>query len=97
MREVVSQCRGFVYAVTVKGVTGARASLPPDIRRQVSSLKAMTDLPVCAGFGVSDARQVEEMLSFADGVIVGSHLMGRIMEATDPVEAAGKTFRALIG
>ena len=96
-QEVVSRCGGFVYAVTVKGVTGARASLPPEVRRQVSSLKAMTDLPVCAGFGVSDARQVEELLSFADGVIVGSHLMDRIMEATDPVEEAGKTFRALIG
>ncbi|MFY9397493.1 MAG: tryptophan synthase subunit alpha [Desulfomonilia bacterium] len=97
MREVISQCRGFVYAVTVKGVTGARASLSPDVRRQVRALKNLSGLPVCAGFGVSSARQVEEMLSFADGVIVGSYLMSRIMESEDPVKAASEAFRALMG
>ncbi len=95
-REVVSQCSGFVYAVTVKGVTGARSSLPAEVRRQVKSIKSLTDLPVCTGFGVSTAAQVEEMLSFADGVIVGSHLMARVMEAKEPVEEAGNTLKILM-
>ena len=94
-REVVRQCSGFVYAVTVKGVTGARSDLPPEFRQQVSGIRALTDLPVCAGFGVSNARQVDDILSFADGVIVGSHLMDRIMRSDDPVQGAGGALRAL--
>ncbi|MGI6398447.1 MAG: tryptophan synthase subunit alpha [Desulfomonilia bacterium] len=96
-KEVVSQCSGFVYAVTVKGVTGARSNLPAEIRRQVSDIKSFTDLPVCAGFGVSNADQVKDMLTFADGVIVGSWLMGRIMEAEKPVMAARQMFVELMG
>lgn len=95
-QEVVSQCGGFVYAVTLKGVTGARSSLPAEVRRQVDDIRSLTDLPVCAGFGVSTAAQVTDMLSFADGVIVGSHLMNRIMGASDPVVAARETFSALM-
>ncbi len=95
-KEVVSQCSGFVYAVSVKGVTGARRSLPVEVRRQVEALKTFTDLPVCVGFGISDARQVEEMLAFADGVIVGSHLMARIMDSSEPVKTARETFDALV-
>jgi len=94
-KEVVSQCSGFVYAVSVKGVTGARQSLPIEIRRQVEALKTLTDLPVCVGFGISDARQVEEMLAFADGVIVGSHLMAKIMDSSEPVRTARETFMRL--
>jgi tryptophan synthase alpha chain len=94
-REVVSQCSGFVYAVTVKGVTGARASLPSEVRQQVVDLKAMTDLPVCVGFGVSEATQVTGLLGFADGVIVGSHLMAKVMDSTDPVRAVQEAFTAL--
>lgn len=97
MREVVSQCSGFVYAVTIKGVTGARSSLPPEVKRQVQDIRSLTDLPVCTGFGVSTAIQIENMLSFADGVIVGSHLMARVMESSDPVRATEETFRALLG
>lgn len=95
-KEVVSQCGGFVYAVAVKGVTGARASLPTEIRQQVEGLKTITDLPVCVGFGVSDARQVTDLLAFADGVIVGSHLMGRLMDSSNPVRAVSEAFTALM-
>lgn len=95
-KEVVSQCGGFVYAVTVKGVTGARLDLPVGVSGQVKGIKALTDLPVCAGFGVSSAAQVDEMLSFADGVIVGSHLMAQVLEAENPVETARRTFATLM-
>lgn len=95
-REVVSQCGGFVYAVTVKGVTGARADLPAGVRDQVAGIRAFTNLPVCAGFGVSSPDQVSRMLAFSDGVIVGSHLMARVIEAQDPVETARRTFASLM-
>lgn len=95
--EVASQCSGFVYAVSVKGVTGARTFLPQDVALQVQGIKSMTNLPVCVGFGVSTARQVDDMLAFADGVIVGSYLMERIMDDPDPVIAGHDTLRELIG
>jgi tryptophan synthase alpha chain len=81
----------------VKGVTGARKALPDDIVHQVQTLKSMTDLPVCVGFGISTASQVDNILTFADGVIVGSFLMERIMQAEDPVAAAGDTLLRLSG
>ncbi len=95
-KEVVSQCSGFVYAVSVKGVTGARAALPREVQTQVESIKAMTDLPVCIGFGVSNAEQVDGLLEFGDGVIVGSHLMNQVLDG-DPVNAAANALRGLIG
>ena len=94
--EVLSQCCGFVYAVSVKGVTGARKALPAEVSSQVQRIKRMTDVPVCVGFGVSSAEQVVDMLAFADGVIVGSYLMERIMADANPVIAAHDTFRGLL-
>jgi tryptophan synthase alpha chain len=96
MREVLSQCSGFVYAVSTKGVTGSRSDLPPEVRAQVGAIKGMTDLPVCVGFGVSSAAQVDDLLTFADGVIVGSYLMGRIMDSTDPARIAYETLHGLL-
>ena len=86
LSTVVSQCSGFVYAVSVKGVTGARAALPQAVQDQVASIKALTDLPVCVGFGVSNAEQVKGLLDFADGVIVGSYLMDKLMAGEDSGE-----------
>lgn len=94
--EVLSQCSGFVYAVSVKGVTGARQALPEEVSSQVQRIKTMTDLPVCVGFGVSTAEQVTDMLGFADGVIVGSCLMERIMNASSPAAAAREAFTGLM-
>ena len=94
--EVLSQCRGFVYAVSVKGVTGARQALPEEVSSQVQRIKTMTDLPVCVGFGISTAEQVTDMLGFADGVIVGSYLMERIMNASDPAAVAREAFTRLM-
>jgi tryptophan synthase alpha chain len=97
LREIVGQCGGFVYAVTVKGVTGARADLPEGIGEQVEGIRALTDLPVCAGFGVSTAAQVDQMLAHADGVIVGSHLMAKVLDAGDPVDTVRQAFTSLMG
>ncbi len=97
MREVLSQCSGFVYAVSTKGVTGSRNDLPPEVRAQVGVIKEMTDLPVCVGFGVSSAAQVDDLLAFADGVIVGSYLMGRIMDSPEPAKTAYDTLHGLLG
>ncbi len=96
-KEVLGQCSGFVYAVAVKGVTGTRKTLSDEVKRQVSGIREMTKLPVCVGFGVSSKDHVDEILGFADGAIVGSYLMERVMAALNPAEEAARIISGLIG
>ena len=77
------QASGFVYCVSVLGVTGARAQISNDVQRLVKSVKSMTDLPVAVGFGVSNKQHVDEIGSYADGAVVGSALI-RAIEDGDP-------------
>ncbi|MFI7588948.1 tryptophan synthase subunit alpha [Spongisporangium articulatum] len=65
-------CRGFVYAASTMGVTGVRASVGGAAAELVARTRAVTDVPVCVGLGVSTADQAAEVAGFADGVIVGS-------------------------
>ncbi len=80
------QALGFVYCVSVLGVTGARAQVSNDVQRLVQSVKSMTDLPVAVGFGVSNKQHVDEIGSYADGAVVGSALI-RAIEDGDPEHA----------
>nr|WP_202539096.1 tryptophan synthase subunit alpha [Streptomyces sp. SID8379] len=87
---------GFVYAASLMGVTGTRASVGNQAQELVRRTKATTDLPVCVGLGVSNATQAEEVAGFADGVIVGSAFVKRMLDAED--EKAGlEAVRALAG
>ncbi len=72
---VTGACRGFVYAASTMGVTGARTSVDADARGLVDRVRAVTDLPVCIGLGVSTREQAAEIARYADGVIVGSALV----------------------
>jgi len=80
-------CRGFVYAASLRGVTGTRDAVNSSAEGLVARTKAATDLPVCVGLGVSNPEQAAEVARFADGVIVGSAFVRRLLEAPD--EAAG--------
>ena len=96
LTRVTAQCRGFVYAVSHMGVTGARESMGDAAEEVVRRTKAHTDKPVCVGLGVSNGEQAAEVASYADGVIVGSALVRCLTDAAD--EAAGVTaLRALVG
>lgn len=75
LRRIVGASSGFVYYVSLTGVTGARRSLSAQIGRDVRALKKMTRLPVCVGFGISRPDQVRRVCKAADGVIVGSALI----------------------
>ncbi|WP_338695563.1 tryptophan synthase subunit alpha [Streptomyces sp. Q6] len=78
---------GFVYAASLMGVTGTRESVGNQAQDLVRRTKATTDLPVCVGIGVSNAQQAKEVAGFADGVIVGSAFVKRMLDAED--EKAG--------
>jgi tryptophan synthase alpha chain len=86
--RVVRACGGFVYVVSVVGITGARDALPAALRDQLARLRTMTDLPLCVGFGVSKPEHVRELKDVADGVIVGSAVVKRLeAAATDRTKA----------
>jgi tryptophan synthase alpha chain len=77
--------RGFVYAVTVMGTTGGAATLPASVTTYLDGIRAVSRLPVCAGFGVRTPAQVGALSGHADGVIVGSALIEELEAGHDPV------------
>jgi tryptophan synthase alpha chain len=86
--KVVKACGGFVYVVSVVGITGAREALPTALRAQLARLRTMTDLPLCVGFGVSKPEHVRELKDIADGIIVGSAVVKKLeAAATDRTKA----------
>lgn len=99
--ELVSRVsRGFIYYVSLTGVTGPRQSLPADFSKQLNLIKNVTKKPVCVGFGVSTSVQVKEVNKFADGVIVGSAIVKTIKEnigKSDLVEKVCDFVRYLTG
>jgi tryptophan synthase alpha chain len=86
--EICRRSRGFVYGVTVMGVTGARTTLPPSAVELAKRLGDRTDLPVCMGFGVSTPDQAAELAAVADGVVVASALMRQVLDGAAVGEVA---------
>jgi tryptophan synthase alpha chain len=80
VKAIARLSRGFVYIVSLTGVTGARRELPPDLGAQIRTLRLVTTKPVCVGFGVSTPEQVAAVGRVADGVIVGSAIVRAIEE-----------------
>lgn len=78
--EIARRSTGFLYCVSVAGVTGARTDLPAGLVERVTWLRTKTDVPVLVGFGVSTPEQVKLLSSVADGAIVGSALVRRVGE-----------------
>ena len=72
----------FLYVITVKGVTGARKELPPDLAARLDEIRAAVDLPIAAGFGISTKEQADEVCRHADGYIIGSALVKRFGNAS---------------
>jgi tryptophan synthase alpha chain len=79
--EIVRQSTGFVYVVSVAGITGERDQLPPELLDQLRWLRTQTTLPLCVGFGISKPEHVHMLRDAVDGVIVGSALVRRLENA----------------
>jgi tryptophan synthase alpha chain len=75
IRFVASHCTGFIYMVSVTGITGARTELPPDLAEFVARVRRHTKLPLAVGFGIGTGAQAAAVAGIADGVIVGSALV----------------------
>jgi tryptophan synthase alpha chain len=96
LAKITAAGSGFVYAASLMGVTGTRESVGEQAQDLVRRTRATTDMPVCVGLGVSNAQQAAQVAVFADGVIVGSAFVKRMLDAPD--EAAGlEAVRELAG
>jgi tryptophan synthase alpha chain len=84
---LVERTRGFLYHVSLTGVTGARSELSTGIEAAVARIRERSDIPVCVGFGVSTPAHAAEVSRYADGVVVGSAFVDRIARAPGREEA----------
>lgn len=93
IEEIAKRGKGFVYAVTVNGITGARSSFKEELGTHLKKVKELSPIPVLAGFGISSPDQVEEMITYCDGVIVGSKMIelfdkGDLQSIVDLIDAS---------
>jgi tryptophan synthase alpha chain len=79
--RIAESSSGFIYYVSVTGITGERTQLPPELLENVAWLRTQTPLPICIGFGISQPEHVKLLAPVADGLIVGSAIVRRIAEA----------------
>jgi tryptophan synthase alpha chain len=80
---VLANTSGFVYYVSIAGITGTRAPDLGAVKTNVDRIKSQTGLPVCVGFGVKSPEQAVAIGAFADGVVVGSALVGALADSLD--------------
>lgn len=84
VRRICERARGFVYAVARMGVTGERAAVGDEAARVASRIRSATDRPVCVGIGISTPEQAAQVCEVADGAVVGSALVRRLLEGGGP-------------
>ncbi len=87
-REIAGACSGFVYYLSVAGITGERDQLPADLVPNLRQLKELTDCPVCVGFGISKPCHLAQLSGIADGAIVGSAFVKQMNAHLDAGPAA---------
>src|SRR5262249_38838004 len=89
-RDIARRSTGFLYCVSVTGITGERDRLPAELLDQLGWLHRQTDLPLCVGFGISRPEHVRTLREVADGVIVGSAFVRHLEKAgSQPLDAIG--------
>jgi tryptophan synthase alpha chain len=96
IKLVAEKSQGFIYLVSLTGVTGARNELPSDLAEFVQRVRAQTDLPLAVGFGIGTGEQARAVAQLADGVIVGSALVKCAAESLDSVRELAMELRAAL-
>jgi tryptophan synthase alpha chain len=99
-RAIASTAQGFLYLVSLTGVTGAREALPDGLSEFVQAVRSLTTVPLCVGFGISSPEQAQAVGQIADGIIVGSACVRAVGQAAEPAREAerfAQAFRAALG
>jgi tryptophan synthase alpha chain len=84
MEQIAEHTTGFVYCVTLTGITGARKELPDGLKKLIGELRKHTKLPVAAGFGLSRPEHMETLKGVADAAVVGSAVVAEVEAGKDP-------------
>lgn len=90
IKKIVNDATGFIYYVSIAGVTGERTEIPASVVANVKKAKKITDKPICVGFGISNPQQVKKIAHMADGVIVGSAIINQITENMEKRDSVKK-------
>jgi tryptophan synthase alpha chain len=77
-REIAALSSGFIYYLSVSGITGERDRLPADLEQNIRDLKSLTDRPICVGFGIAKPEHIDQLTGVADGAMIGSALVKRM-------------------
>jgi tryptophan synthase alpha chain len=94
MELIIRKAQGFIYLVSVTGVTGARNELSNGLQGLIARVRKLSSIPVCVGFGIGTTEQARAVGAMADGVIVGSACVRSISESQSPIDAAGAFARS---
>jgi tryptophan synthase alpha chain len=95
LEALASRTTGFLYLVSLNGVTGARRALPPDLSGFVQRVRQVARTPIAVGFGISTSEQAAMVAGLADGVIIGSALIDAVAKSGDPVVGASTFMRSI--
>jgi len=96
LKAICEHARGFIYAVSRAGVTGARQETSSTAETLVKRATQFTDLPIAVGFGISTADQIADVWEYADAAVVGSAIVSEIEKAQDPVAGVDRFVRQLL-
>jgi tryptophan synthase alpha chain len=94
IQSICDHSSGFVYCVTVTGITGARKQLPEGMKELITNVKRHTELPVAAGFGISRPEHLAALRGTADAAVVGSAIVDKIDQGSDPVTLVKELLKA---
>lgn len=86
LEHICAASQGFVYAVTMTGTTGNSVTVPPQVTGYLDSVRALSPVPVCAGFGIRGHAQLERLRGHVDGVVIGSALVEVLERGEDPAQ-----------
>jgi len=96
LAAICANARGFIYAVSRAGVTGAQVATSSAAEELVKRTRKFTDLPIAVGFGISTAKQISEVWQYADAAVVGSAIVSEIERSADAVDAVDRFVRQLL-
>jgi tryptophan synthase alpha chain len=86
LHQIAAAATGFLYYISITGVTGTAAPRIEDIKREVSKIRKITKLPLAVGFGISNPKQAQEIASIADGIVIGSAVVRLIDENKENID-----------
>lgn len=87
-REIAELCSGFIYYLSISGITGERTSLPADLTQNLDQLRSITSRPVAVGFGISQPQHLSQLAGHADAAIVGSGVVRQINQVPNPTPSS---------